>query len=114
MSRRQSSPLKSPKKSVRPTTANNTSVNQEVESMLQDQGHQMQMVISEKEIEIERLKITVVSLNTKCTVVDDHIEDLKNTTTRYDDSEIQRENLQQHIVETAKKVQVDNVNHTDY
>ena len=113
MSRRQSSPLKSPKKQ-RPTTAINVSVNQEVETMLQDQGHQMQMVISEKEIEIERLKITVVSLNTKCTVVDDHIEDLKNTTTRYEDSEVNRENLQVHIVETAKKVQVDNVNHTDY
>lgn len=89
---RQASPLKSPKKSLRPTTAGNVS-SLEVESMMQDQGHQMQMVISEKEIEIERLKITVVSLNTKCTVVDDHIEDLRTTSVRYEDSEINRENL---------------------
>lgn len=49
------------------------------------------MGLSEKDIEIERLKITVVSLNTKCQVVDDHIEDLKNTTERLDNSEGQRE-----------------------
>jgi len=47
-------------------------------------------------------------------VVDDHIEDLKNTTTRLDDSEAARENLQQHMVETAEKVEVDNTNHTEY
>ena len=45
------------------------------------------MVISKKEIEIERLKITVVSLNTKCIVVDDHLRDLENTSNRLDDSE---------------------------
>jgi hypothetical protein len=34
------------------------------------------MQISEKEVEIERLKTTVVSLNGKCMVVDDHLADL--------------------------------------
>lgn len=72
------------------------------------------MGLSEKEIEIERLKITVVSLNTKCQVVDDHIEDLKNTTVRYDDSERNREKLQNHIVEAARKIEKDNLAHTDY
>ena len=64
----------------------------------------MQLNVSEKEIEIERLKITVVSLNTKCAVVDDHIEDLKNTTARFHDSEVNRQKLQDHIVVAAQKI----------
>lgn len=38
---------------------------------MNDAIHNLQMSMSEKEIEIERLKITVVSLNTKCQIVDD-------------------------------------------
>lgn len=82
---RPSSPTKSPKK--RPAAAPTSN---DYEQMLLDQQHQMQMVISEKEIEIERLKTTVVSLNAKCSVVDDHVEDVKNTTNRINDSENQR------------------------
>ena len=80
----------------------------------QETINNLQLGISEKEIEIERLKITVVSLNTKCTVVDDYIEDLKNTTARFRDSEANREKLQNHIVQAAKKVESDNLAHTDY
>ena len=72
------------------------------------------MVISEKEIELERLKTTVFSLNGKCAIVDDHVEDVRNATYRFNDSENQRQKLQIHIVETSKKVQIDNTAHTDY
>jgi predicted nucleic acid-binding Zn-ribbon protein len=76
--------------------------------------HSLQMGLSEKDIEIERLKITVVSLNTKCSVVDDHIEDLKNTSVRLGQSENMREKLQNHIVDASKKILNDNLSHTDY
>jgi len=45
------------------------------------------MQISEKEIEIERLKTTVVSLNQKCAVVNDHEADVRITTDRLEESE---------------------------
>jgi hypothetical protein len=47
----------------------------------------MNMHISDKEIEIERLKTTVVALNGKCTNNDDHLEDAKNASYRFSDSE---------------------------
>lgn len=108
-------------KRERASTANNKSPskqrpapgNQDANAA-QETINNLQLGISEKEIEIERLKITVVSLNTKCTVVDDHIEDLKNTTARFHDSEENREKLQNHIVQAAKKIESDNVAHTDY
>ena len=44
--------------------------NQEV--VIQEQLHNCQMTISNQEIEIERLKTTVIALNAKCAIVDDH------------------------------------------
>lgn len=70
---------KSPKKmSLKGTgggAVNLTSNDYEV--MLDEQHHAFTMQISEKEVEIERLKTTVFSLNGKCMVVDDHLADLK-------------------------------------
>lgn len=63
------SPTKSPlKKSV--TTVVRTQ--QVVSDDIQEVHHSLQMNVSEKEIEIERLKTTVVSLNHKVAIVDDH------------------------------------------
>ena len=64
------SPNKSPKKQK--TMAPPVS-SADYENMLNDQQHQMSMQVSEKEIEIERLKTTVASLNHKCAIVDDHL-----------------------------------------
>lgn len=75
------SPGKSPSKQ-RPSAAGGS-----VEQIVADATHNMQMLVSEKEIEIERLKTTVVSLNSKCAIVDDHLEDVKNSTNRFEDSE---------------------------
>ena len=72
------------------------------------------MVISEKEIELERLKTTVMSLNGKCSVVDDHVDDVNNTRAKFDQSEQTRGTLQVHIVQTAQKVEQDNTAHTEY
>lgn len=45
------------------------------------------MQISDKEIEIERLKTTVVALNGKCANSEDQLEDVRNATNRFVDSE---------------------------
>ena len=69
------SPAKSPKKSkLSGAAAPVTSA--DYENMLNDQQHQMSMQVSEKEIEIERLKTTVASLNLKASIVDDHLLDV--------------------------------------
>ena len=51
------------------------------------------MQISEKEIEIDRLKTTVFSLNSKCVIVDDHLADVQNTRQMLQQSEAARAKL---------------------
>jgi len=62
------------------------------------------MQLSNYEIEVERLKTTVIALNAKTVVVDDHITDVHTTTERFNDSEIKREELQSHIIRTSEEV----------
>ena len=97
MSRRPSSPTKASPGKKRVGTANATTANipttADYEVMLNDQQHSMSMQISEKEIEIDRLKTTVVSLNTKCVIVDDHVTDVHNTRGMLEESEKNREKL---------------------
>ena len=45
------------------------------------------MTISNQEIEIERLKTTVIALNAKCAIVDDHKLDVENHFERHTQSE---------------------------
>ena len=72
------------------------------------------MVISEQEIEIERLKTTVVALNAKCSVVDDHKNDVDNHFDNHSNSEVKRQELHTIITTTSTKVHLDNQAHTDY
>ena len=72
--------------------------------MLQEQFHQAQMTISNQEIEIERLKTTVIALNGKCTIVEDVREDLTEKSKTFDDSEQARADLQTHITTTSTKI----------
>ena len=51
------------------------------------------MTISNQEIEIERLKTTVIALNGKCTIVEDVREDLENKNKNFADSEEARAGL---------------------
>ena len=106
------SPAKSPKKQrqsayVAPTTY-------DYEQALNDQQHQMSMQISDKEIEIERLKTTVVALNGKCANTEDQLEDVKNATNRFVDSEHNRTKLQEDIIITATNVQQNSEEHKLY
>ena len=63
------------------------------------------MQISDKEIEIERLKTTVVALNGKCANNDDFQQDVETATFRFKDSEQIRVKLQEDIIITATNVQ---------
>lgn len=74
----------------------------------------MSMQVSEKEIEIERLKTTVASLNHKCAIVDDHLADVHNARNDYKDSEANRVKLQEHIVQTSVTVEQDMTAHKTY
>ena len=74
----------------------------------------MSMQVSEKEIEIERLKTTVFALNGKCELIDDHVNDVKASQAKFDDSERQRAALQSHITETSQKLLVDSDAHKKY
>ena len=65
-----SSPHKSPKKTKSNISPNVTTA--DYENMMNEQQHMMSMQVSEKEIEIDRLKTTVFTLNTKCQIVDEH------------------------------------------
>ena len=100
---------RSPKKQ-RPSTAfQGQQVNGEMgDAYVTDQLHTAQMTISEQEIEIERLKTTVVALNAKCSVVDDHKVDVDNHYDNHTDSESKRVELHAVITTTSTKVHLDN------
>lgn len=52
------------------------------------------MQVSDKDIEIERLKTTVMALISKCELVEDHKADVQSAQNRFADSENQRVGLQ--------------------
>jgi hypothetical protein len=89
---------KSPRKS-RPQTAY-VSNESAVDPQVQELYSHAQFTISEQEVEIERLKTTVVALNAKCSIVDDHKTDVQNTTIRHTESESIRVELHSHITTT--------------
>ena len=66
------------------------------------------MKISEQEIELDRLKTTVIALNGKCSVVDDHRADVDNHYDNHTDSEAKRVELHTIITTTSTKVHLDN------
>ena len=72
------------------------------------------MTISNQEIEIERLKTTVIALNGKCTIVEDVRDDLENRNKNFADSEDARAGLQTHITVTSQKIVTTNRTHTEY
>jgi hypothetical protein len=73
MSRRPSTALSPSKNSPKKrNTVQAPQTSYDYEQLLSDQQHQLSMQVSDKEIEIERLKTTVFALNSKCEVVNDH------------------------------------------
>ena len=105
------SPTKSPKKQKTMIAPVSTA---DYENLLNDQQHTMSMQVSEKEIEIERLKTTVASLNHKCAIVDDHLTDVQNARGDHKDSEGNRVKLQEHIVTVSVTVEKDMKTHKSY
>ena len=104
--------LRSPKK-ARPSTA--AQMGQFDESaVIQEQLHQAQMCISNQEIEIERLKTTVIALNAKASVVDDHKDDVDRHKDRHDEHVSAREGLHVQITETRETVKVQQETHWNY
>lgn len=105
----------SPKKG-RATTAFVASVQEverEREAAYTEELHDAQMTISNQEIEIERLKTTVIALNAKCAIVDDHRYHAENTTVKHTDSESKRVELHTHIKSVVEQVHQDNSDHID-
>ena len=72
------------------------------------------MQISEKEVEIDTLKTTVVSLNGKCNVVDDHIADVRSTKLALTESENSRVKLQEHIQITSITIKTEAVQKSNF
>lgn len=62
------------------------------------------MTISNQEIEIERLKTTVIALNAKCAIVDDHRYHAENTAVRHTESETKRVELHTEIKKMSEQV----------
>jgi len=82
------SPGKSPRKSKSIYSINQViNVDNLGDNILQEKLHQAQMLVSQQEIEIERLKTTVVALNAKCSIIDDHKTDVGNHLTNHSESE---------------------------
>ena len=71
----------------------------------------MQMNVSEKEIEIERLMTTCQALNARVALVDDTNEEASNAHTRFNESEEARGGLQQSIMVTSTVITEDNSKH---
>lgn len=100
-----SSPHKSPKKTKSNISPNVTTA--DYENMMNEQQHMMSMQVSEKEIEIDRLKTTVFTLNTKCQIVDEHQRNVQTARADFKESEDERYKLQQHMLQTAEDVKQD-------
>ena len=70
--------------------------------------------LSEKEVEIDHLKTTVVSLNTKVEVLEGIKEDRESARAQLKDSEGKREELHDHMKETTQKLEKDTEEHKTF
>lgn len=91
----------SPKKSTTKKSTPATFTQQEHVATLEAKHQQLQFDLSDKDIEMDRLKTTVQALNEKCVAIDDIKQDCENHIHMFDQSEHAREQLQIHIKETA-------------
>lgn len=70
--------------------------------------------LSEKEVEIEHLRTTIVALNEKAEVLEDMRKDVFALKELLRGSETHRYELQQQLIETSRKVQEDTFTHQEY
>ncbi len=70
--------------------------------------------LSEKEVEIEHLRTTIVALSEKAEVLEDMRKDVFAMKELLRSSETHRYELQAQLTDTARKVHEDTVSHQDY
>lgn len=78
---------------------------------LQAENQQLQFDVGERDVEIERMKITLVALNEKLAMVNDISKDGEDHKAYLADSEDKRNNLQAHLQELAQKILQDTEAH---
>lgn len=63
--------------------------------------------LTDREVEIEHLKTTVIALDEKVKVANDITKDLDAKTADFDHSEVKRAELQQHLTQTSAQIRED-------
>lgn len=74
---------------------------------------QLQFQIGERDVEIERMKITLIALNEKLAIVNDIKLDGDQFKEYFQNSENQRGSFQVRIVETSQKLVIDTNGHSE-
>jgi uncharacterized membrane protein len=85
-------------------------------NQVQSENQQLQFQLGERDVEIERMKITLIALNEKLAVTNDIRLELDQTKEYFSTSELKRGELQVHIdesIERIKEAQNDNNGHHD-
>ena len=93
-----------------PIELNGNGLNESLKEMHM-QHQQLQFEIGERDVEMERMKITLKDLNMKVVIVDDIREDCKDQRSYLAASEDKRNNLQAHLKELYGKIKVDANDH---
>jgi len=92
----------SPKK-TRPSSPQKQQ-SQEIFTQVSTENTQLQFSLGERDVEIERMKITLVALNEKLAVTNDIKLELSQTKDYFEESEGKRGDLQAHIDESILKI----------
>ena len=71
---------------------------------MQEENQTLQFSLGERDVEIERLKTTLVALNEKLVVTNDIKDQLDEFTESYNKSEVKRGELQVHMVKTSETI----------
>lgn len=80
---------------------------------LQGENQNLQFQIGERDVEIERMKTTLMALNEKLQVLTDIKQDVDDHKEYIRTSEDKRNDLQSYIKKTSEKIAVDTKNHSD-
>ena len=80
---------------------------------LQGENQNLQFQIGERDVEIERMKTTLMALNEKLQVLTDIKQDIDDHKEYIRNSEDKRNELQSYIDNTGKKITADTKNHSD-
>ena len=80
---------------------------------LQVENQNLQFVLGERDVEMERMKTTLFALNEKINVYSDIRQDVDDCKNIIQTSVTQRNDLQAHIVQTSEKIKVDTAAHTE-